>query len=609
MDTSWRSLARFAVELSAMTDVDGLQAGVDRRAGEVLGADGCVVIVRAEDGGWRPLVPTAVDARYGGRYDHEPFDSPLPACRAAREGERFLVPDRAAAADLHPRMAEVVDLTGRPRWALVPLRTADELVGSLAMSWERPAPFDEGTGQLLDTFAAQCAPTLARLLATARAAADAAGARRLSKHLQRSSLAALPHRDGVSLAIGYRPAQAAVDIGGDWYDAFENSSGDLVLVLGDITGHDDHAAASMSQVRALLRGVVWSSPESPARLLQRLDEVMTALEPGVLATAVLAVVHDEGREGARVDWASAGHPTPLVRLPDQTVDLLRDGVSGGRAHAAPGAVPTSAHEEGLRDEGLRDEGFRDDRDPLLGVDPGVARHDHHALLAVGSALLLYSDGMVETRGGDLLSGLERLARRFAAIPLDDPTAGAQGLMAATRPSGPETTVEDDRTVLVAVVRTPAPVPVPGEDGSHPASTDPPLPQVTSRVVNLPADARSAGRARGVVERACTLSGWTQDRTATAVLLTSEIVTNALVHGRSESLLTVRATHGDLRVQVWDDNHRAPEVLADDDLALSGRGLHLVAACADEWGVTWPGEDREEERPTVGKGVWFTLQAR
>lgn len=586
-ESVWRSLARLAVDLTAVTRLEDLQAAVDARAREVLGAVGAAVVVPAEDGGWRLLLPAPAETRFGGRFEHEPHDSPLPACRAAREGTTFLVPDRPHALAVHPRMAEVVDLTGRPRWALLPLRTTDDVVGSLAVSWERAGPFDEATRALLDTFAAQCAPTLARLLSSARRDVVTADVGRMASHLQRSSLAELPARDGLSLAVGYEPVGSSVDIGGDWYDAFENRAGDLVLVLGDVSGHDDRAAASMSQVRALLRGVVWGGDDTPAHLLQRLDAVMTALEPGVLASAVLAVLHDEGASGTTVDWASAGHPSPLVRRPGRAVELLRDGRAG--------STSVAGHERS--DFNGADEGGADDRDPILGVAPSVRRHDHHARLAVGSALLLYSDGMVEARGEEFERGLDRLARRFAAAGLDDPTSAADRLMHTTRPQAGDP--EDDRTVLLAVVRQ-----APGQDPRTrevPAVADP---TVTSRALHLPAEAQTTARARQVVERACRDAGWPEDATSTAVLLTSELVTNALVHGRSDPLLTVRASAEELRVQVWDDNPRAPELLAEDDLALSGRGLQLVAGCAQAWGVEWPSDPH-----VVGKGVWFTLLAR
>ncbi|MBB2901172.1 serine phosphatase RsbU (regulator of sigma subunit)/anti-sigma regulatory factor (Ser/Thr protein kinase) [Kineococcus radiotolerans] len=593
-DTTWRALARCAVELSSLTGLEEFQTSLVRHARTVFAAAGCGVVVPTPEGTWRLLAAAPLDPRFAGRFPDEPRDSDLPAIRAARDGVRCLLPDRAAAVLDHPRMADVVDLTGRPRWALLPLRAGGSVVGSLALSWEEPGPFDAATATLLDAFAAQCAPTLARLLATREEEAATTGVRRLSTQLQRSSLAVLPERDGLSLAAGYQPVQASADIGGDWYDAFENRSGDLVLVLGDVSGHDERAAAAMSQVRVLLRGVVWGSERAAGEVLHDLDEVLTALEPGTLASVVLAVLHDEGAAGVSVRWASAGHPSPLVRRPDRSVDLLRDGALGGSRDA--GAAARAAGAPGTDDEGLLD-----DRDPILGVDPAVERREHRAHLGAGSALLLYSDGVVETRGEELGAGLARLAGRFAALDLADPAAAARELMAATG-GGPGDVrgVEDDRTLLLAVVLG-AGARRAADGTGAPGDRRAPAEAVASRTLTLPAEPQSPSRARQVVRRTCTRSGWTGADVDTAVLLTSELVTNAVVHGRSETLLTVRATPEVLRVEVWDDNHRVPELLEQDESALSGRGLHLVQACADDWGVQWPTRAHD-----VGKGVWFTL---
>ena len=82
-----------------------------------------------------------------------------------------------------------------------------------------------------------------------------------------------------------------------------------------------------------------------------------------------------------------------------------------------------------------------------------------------------------------------------------------------------------------------------------------------------------------------------------VLLTSELVTNAVLHGRSEVCLEVEASSARLRVSVLDENSRRPVEVAEDPDALDGRGLALVGALAVRWGV--------EER-SLGKAVWFEV---
>ena len=80
----------------------------------------------------------------------------------------------------------------------------------------------------------------------------------------------------------------------------------------------------------------------------------------------------------------------------------------------------------------------------------------------------------------------------------------------------------------------------------------------------------------------------------ACLVVSELLTNALSHGRSDAVLLVRHHHGCLRVEVVDEDTRLPVLVAPDPQSLSGRGLSLVASLATSWGA---------ERTAGGKSVW------
>ena len=87
--------------------------------------------------------------------------------------------------------------------------------------------------------------------------------------------------------------------------------------------------------------------------------------------------------------------------------------------------------------------------------------------------------------------------------------------------------------------------------------------------------------------------------ATASLLVSELVANAVLHGGSQAELDAQMPEGRLRVAVTDDNPNLPKVGDSPDFtAETGRGLILVSALADRWGV--------ERAPSGGKAVWFEL---
>lgn len=122
---------------------------------------------------------------------------------------------------------------------------------------------------------------------------------------------------------------------------------------------------------------------------------------------------------------------------------------------------------------------------------------------------------------------------------------------------------------------------------------------TMTCVTLPCDLTAPGLARRAVAAACREAGVGTEVADTARLITSELVTNAVVHGRSEVRLRCAPDRSGrtLHVEVGDDNSRHPRIEPVDDGALDGRGLFIVDLLATRWGV----------RDTAdGKLVWFDL---
>lgn len=111
---------------------------------------------------------------------------------------------------------------------------------------------------------------------------------------------------------------------------------------------------------------------------------------------------------------------------------------------------------------------------------------------------------------------------------------------------------------------------------------------------FPADVTSVAAARRFVSSELADLG---TRLETVVLLVSELATNAVRHATSAFELSIERSDGLLRVEVADQGAGAPNKQPHDIEAPSGRGLQIVEALADEWGVT------ERQR---GKAVWFTL---
>ncbi|MCZ2837601.1 PP2C family protein-serine/threonine phosphatase [Modestobacter sp. VKM Ac-2985] len=220
-----------------------------------------------------------------------------------------------------------------------------------------------------------CSLRLRREAQLARLSAQAAtteAALQTAEALQLNLLGPPPRVAGLESAVRYLPASRHTQVGGDWYDAFPLPDGSTMLVIGDVAGHDAPAAATMAQVRAMLRAIAQRSTGSPAEVLCALDEVLAGLELHTLVTVIVAQVDAPSSAAGtrRFRWSNAGHPPPV---------LARAGGEVGLLAAAP--------------------------ESLLGIAPGVRRTDHTLELGAGDTLLFYTDGLVERRGAPLDDGL------------------------------------------------------------------------------------------------------------------------------------------------------------------------------------------------------------
>lgn len=210
--------------------------------------------------------------------------------------------------------------------------------------------------------------------------------RHVAEVLQRSLLTELPAIPGMELHARYLPAQDGAAVGGDWYDAFVQPDGSVMVAVGDVSGHDIEAAATMGQLRNMVRGDAYGRDEEPGALLSALDQTLHGLRVPASATAVLARVR-RSWSGYAVGFANAGHPPPLLLLPDGNVQVWW--------------VPP---------------------EPLLGLPPQEPRTTTHRYVPAGSTLVLYTDGLVEDREQLLDDGIERLCgvlRGYAGRPGDE----------------------------------------------------------------------------------------------------------------------------------------------------------------------------------------------
>ncbi|MCG7205291.1 SpoIIE family protein phosphatase [Streptomyces arenae] len=363
LERTARELAAVAVpELADVASVDLLDAVVEGRRSTLGPAEPAVLralAVRAE-----PETDAAGAAETPGTVTRYAPDRLITGC--VRTGEAVVVP-RVAAEDLariarSPEAAELLARAGVHSYLAVPLIARGEVLGALDLRRTRtPAPFDDDDLLLARELAARAAVQIdnARWYQNARTTALT---------LQRSLLPTHPRvTTGLEVASRYQPAGATVEVGGDWFDVIPLEGGRTALVVGDVMGSGINAAATMGRLRTATTTLA-SLGLDPAVLLEHLDKTTSGLDHSI-ATCVYAV-HDPRLRQVRI--ANAGHLPPARIRPGRPPELLD----------LPTGVP-------------------------LGVG-GVSFATTTVEFGPGDELVLYTDGLVETRSHSLDERLDEL---------------------------------------------------------------------------------------------------------------------------------------------------------------------------------------------------------
>src|SRR5262249_17801002 len=151
--------------------------------------------------------------------------------------------------------------------AVLPLIGQERPVGMLSVvNSSARGPFSEGDLDLLRDAAARAGLVLdrPRLYRQQRAVAET---------LQRSLLPPPPDIEHLNIAVASVPAAGVAQVGGDWYDAFNQPDGATTLIIGDVMGHDLWAAAAMGETRMLMRTLAAQQDGAPARTLEAAESV------------------------------------------------------------------------------------------------------------------------------------------------------------------------------------------------------------------------------------------------------------------------------------------------------------------------------------------------
>jgi serine phosphatase RsbU (regulator of sigma subunit) len=547
-------------------------------------------------GGWEP--PPGTWARVGEPINYPPGHFMQ---QAMSRMQTIVVPDTHA--DFYPAPSEesmsAADEAGITSVLASPLYARGELLGAISLALsritDRPDPhYDLSDGDLIGAIASRVAVAIDN-------ASLFEAERRTALAFQQSLLPdRAPDLDGLEVAFRYVPAKPLAihgqgiqtQVGGDWYDIIPLAVGRVGLVIGDVEGRGARAAATMGQLRAVLRAYA-QDEKSPADIMRKLDEWVRSTAPvgaggDPPTVSCIYLVYDPwSRE---LVFANAGHAAPLL--------------------SANGAVrPLEVRHKGVL-LGVRGRGIR-----------GLPTYREQTVtLPPGAALVLYTDGLTDRRsradGDGHYTESEAVAMLREAL-LAAPGSAAELVVAAETAVPGD--IDDDMAILVF----------------RSAPTD-----LSSFEHSFPAEPIMVSEARRLA--AGTFASWDMhpDQADLALLLVSEVVTNAVLHasvtpspaGRRfdleldlspESVLsgpgqptaaagfpahspvyrprefTLRLRRGaeSVWVEVFDPDLRLPRLRTARATDEGGRGLYLVEQLATRWG----------SRPTPeGKAVWFEI---
>lgn len=263
--------------------------------------------------------------------------------------------------------------TGRVNsWAYLPLIASGRPIGTCVLGFDDIHHFTEKDRGILTALAGLVAQALERARLYDSEFAVAHGLQQVL----------LPHRlptvPGIRTVARYLPATSEMDIGGDWYDVIPTESG-ACLVIGDVEGHSIAAAATMAQLRSMVRAFT-AAGHTPGDVMTGVNDTLIDLDSNLLASCCYIRLEPHRQHAYAV---TAGHPPPLLRRPDGTTDAL---------HLDAG--------------------------PVLGVDHASAYTQTRIALPPGSVLALYTDGLVEEPGTDIDVGIDRLRAALAHARAD-----------------------------------------------------------------------------------------------------------------------------------------------------------------------------------------------
>jgi PAS domain S-box-containing protein len=472
-------------------------------------------------------------------------NSPMSGCLATGRSVSYSgsVDKVAAWTGADPARKTSIQTFGFHSMMMVPVRARGITLGLATFArHQRAEPFQDDDLVLAEEIVARAAVCIDNARRYTREHATALALQR--SLLQRRQ----PVQQGVEVATRYLPAQSGVAVGGDWFDVIRLSGSRVGLVVGDVVGHGVHAAATMGRLRTAVRTLADIDLE-PEELLTRLDDVVTRLaaeedlDPDsaasdLSATCLYAVYDPVSRS---CSLARAGHLVPAVVGPDGTAEFID--------------LPAG---------------------PPLGLG-GLPFEEKVVVLPEGSLLVLYTDGLIESRQRDIDAGLNAILKVLSEVHL--------------RPQGPPRAAPALDTICDCLVDALLPERA-GDDAALLVARTRALSADRIASWDLPPEPAVVAQARARTVRQ--LATWGLSELAfTTELLVSELVTNAIRHAQPPIQLRL-LLDGVLSCEVSDGGSTAPHLRRADRYDEGGRGLMLVAQLAERWGT---------RHTRTGKTIW------
>jgi signal transduction histidine kinase/DNA-binding response OmpR family regulator/serine phosphatase RsbU (regulator of sigma subunit) len=355
-------LGQLAAALAELDRPDAIVRTVQATLSAELGTANTTLALLGDDGA---TVRYHHAQRYGAgldaRWHLSPLAGDVPSRSAIRERRTLLVESRADLGDLEQLAGEWAAAGIHAAVATPLLRATGDAAGSLVAVWDAPRTITGDEQRFLERTAAVVVEALERLRSLQVE-------QRLVEELQERLLDVNLEAPVASIAVRYEPADAALLVGGDWYDVVTIGDGAIGISVGDVVGRGLPAAAVMSQLRSAL-GLAATRERDPCVVVDLVDRYALRVPSATGTTLVYAVVDDTGRLG----WCSAGHLPPLVET-----------AAGIRFLDSPQRRPLAT------------------RDQATG--PGGSLE-----LPPCALVLLYTDGLVERCGEVIDDGMARLA--------------------------------------------------------------------------------------------------------------------------------------------------------------------------------------------------------